>query len=289
MRCIGTADRGYGLGVTTSVWGGSEAAEIGSPVATVTALSTAPVKGLRLQSRDVLQLEAIGATDDRRFFLITEEGRMVNARRLRKLSAVIARYDPERHWLTMLFPDGKAVEGPVQLGQGLAPQFFAREIPASLVVGPWAEALSLYVGRSVRLAMVAGDAPGTDRGFAGAVSLISRATIERLEQEAGHTVDPRRFRMLIEVDGIDAHQEDSWIGRRLQIGGATVLLNGHVGRCIVTCLDPDTGRGDMPTLELLRQYRMDLDTTETLALGVFGAVLTPGVLRRGDVLRLLNR
>ena len=287
-RRIGSADPGYGLGVTTSVWGGSEAAEIGSPVATVTALSTAPVKGLRLQSRDAVQLETIGAVDDRRFFLITDEDRMVNARRLRKLSAVIARYDTERHWLMMLFPDGKAVEGPVQLGHRVTPQFFAREIPVSLVVGPWAEALSLYTGRSVRLVMVADGTPGTDRGFGGAVSLISRATVERLEQEAGHLVDARRFRMLIEVDGIDAHQEDAWAGRRLRIGGATLRFNGHVGRCIVTGLDPDTGRGDMPTLELLRQYRMDLDTTEQLAVGVFGEVLVPGVLRHGDGVVLLD-
>ncbi len=213
---------------------------------------------------------------------------MVNARRLRKLSAVIARYDPVQRWLRMLFPDGSTVEGAVQRGPELTPQFFAREIPVSLVIGPWAEALSLYTGRSVRLVMVADDTPGTDRGFDGAVSLISRATIERLEQEAGHPVDARRFRMLIEVDGVDAHEEDSWVGRRLRIGGATVQFNGHVGRCIVTGLDPDTGRGDMPTLELLRQYRMDLDTSEQLALGVFGEVLIPGALQRGDAAVLLD-
>jgi uncharacterized protein YcbX len=67
-----------------------------------------------------------------------------------------------------------------------------------------------------------------------------------------------------------------------------VRLNGHVGRCIVTGLDPDNGRGDMPTLELLRQYRDHEDTTERLALGVFGEVLVPGVLRRGDPVLLLD-
>ncbi|HWD70057.1 MAG TPA: MOSC N-terminal beta barrel domain-containing protein [Solirubrobacteraceae bacterium] len=274
--------------MTTSVRGGHDAARIGPEVATVTALFTVPVKGLRLQSREALRLETTGAVDDRRFFLITHDDRMVNARRLRMLCNLVAGYDPVSRWLTVLFPDGKAVEGPVQLGQRLSPQFFAREIPASLVIGPWAHALSIYTGRSLRLVMVADDTPGTDRGFEGTVSLISRATIVRLEQEAGQAVDPRRFRMLIEVDGIDAHEEDSWVGRQLQIGGATVLFNGHVGRCIVTGLDPDTGRGDMPTLELLSHYRMQLDTTETLALGVFGGVLAPGLLRRGDPVALVE-
>ena len=262
-------------------------AELGRAVARVTALSTAPVKGLRLQARDALQLSAIGAVDDRRFFLINEDERMVNARRLRKLSAVVARYDPQRRWLSMRFPGGHTVEGTVELGARLSPQFFARQIPVSLVIGPWAEALSAYTRRAVRLVMVAEEMPGTDRGFAGAVSLISRATLARLEQEAGHTVDPRRFRMLIEVDGIEAHEEDLWVGRDVQIGDVTIRVNGHIGRCIVTGLDPDTGRGDMPTLELLRHYRSNAETTEKLALGVFGEVLLPGVLRRGDGVALL--
>jgi hypothetical protein len=251
-------------------------------VACVTALSTAPVKGLRLQSRDGVALDTVGALDDRRFFLITDDDRMVNARRIRKLSAVVARFDPQHGRLSMRFPGGTVAEGTVELGRALRPQFFAREVPVALVSGPWSQALSDYCGRSVRLVMVADGMPGTDRGFAGAVSLISRASVQRLEQQAGHAVDARRFRMLVEVDGIDAHEEDSWVGRRLQLGEATVRLNGHVGRCIVTGLDPDSGRGDMPTLELLRQYREDEDTTERLALGVFGEVLVPGVLRRGD-------
>jgi hypothetical protein len=257
-------------------------------VARVAALATAPVKGLRLQARDALALDTIGAVDDRRFFLITDEDRMVNARRIRKLSAVVARFDPRRDWLSLRFPDGSVAEGFVELGRALRPEFFAREVPVALVSGPWSQALSEYCGRPVRLVMVADGMPGTDRGFAGAVSLISRASIERLEQQAGHAVDARRFRMLIEVDGIAAHQEDGWVGQRLQIGRAVVRLNGHIGRCIVTGLDPDSGRGDMPTLELLRQYRDDEDTTERLALGVFGQVLVPGVLRRGDPVLLLG-
>jgi hypothetical protein len=270
------------------VYQGHDAARTGRPVARIAALATAPVKGLRLQSRDAVRLETIGAVDDRRFFLVTDEDRMVNARRLRKLSAVVAGYDRERHWLAMVFPDGSVVEGEVRPGKAMRPQFFAREVPVSLVVGPWAQALSDYTGRSVRLVMVAEGTPGTDRGFAGAVSLMSRASVERLEQEAQHEVDARRFRMLIEVDGIEAHEEDAWVGRRLQIGAATVRFNGHIGRCIVTGLDPDTGRGDMPTLELLRGYRLGLDTTEQLALGVFGEVRVPAVIRRGDPVLLLD-
>jgi uncharacterized protein YcbX len=94
--------------------------------------------------------------------------------------------------------------------------------------------------------------------------------------------------MLIEVDGVEPHAEDTWIGRRLQVGSAELRFNGHIGRCIVTGLDPDSGRGDMPTLELLRQYRDGLDTTERLAFGIYGEVLAPGTVSRGDQVLLAD-
>lgn len=267
---------------------GAEEARDGQRVAQVTGLATAPVKGLRLQPRDAVALDTIGATDDRRFFLIDHADRMVNARQIRRLSAVVARYDPARRRLALTFPDGTRVEGEIELAEPLTPRFFSRRIPASLVHGPWAAALTRYTRREVRLVMVADDTPGTDRGRRGAVSLMSGASVAHLEGRVGHAVDPRRFRMLIEVDGVHAHAEDAWVGRRLRIGQATVRFHGHVGRCIVTGLDPDTGRGDMPTLELLRHYRSGLATTEKLPFGIFGEVLIPGVLRRGDDVRLLD-
>ena len=55
--------------------------------ARVAALATAPVKGFRLQSRETLELDHLGAVDNRRFFLINEDDRMVNSRRVRKLNA----------------------------------------------------------------------------------------------------------------------------------------------------------------------------------------------------------
>jgi hypothetical protein len=188
----------------------------------------------------------------------------------------------------MTFPDGNVVEAEVALADTVSTGFFSSELPAVIVRGPWAAAISEFTGRDLRLVTVAQDSPGTDRGRRGTVSLISRGSVERLEEVAGHPVDSRRFRMLIEVDGTEPHAEDAWVGHRVQIGEALLQINGNVGRCIVTVLDPDTGRGDMSTLELLREFRSDADTTEKLALGVYGEVLVPGVLRRGDPVVLVD-
>ena len=90
----------------------------------------------------------------------------------------------------------------------------------------------------------------------------------------------------MEVDGPPAHGEDAWLGRRLQMGEATVRIAGHVGRCIVTTRNPDSDLVDLPTLDLLRSYRTGAATTEPLAFGVYGAVLEPGTVRIGDEISL---
>lgn len=253
-----------------------------SAVARVRALSTTPVKGFGLGARDRVFVGPHGVTENRRFFLIDERGRMLNGKQIGALSSVAASWDEESGELVMTLPGGEVVAGTVVLGEELPVRFYSRETLARLVVGPWAEVLSPHSGRDLRLVMGAPGDTAVDRGIAGAVSLVSRASIERLERLAGRDVDPRRFRMLVEVAGVEAHGEDRWVGQRVRIGDALVLLHGHVGRCLVTGQDPDTGVPDMPTLELLRSYRHGLDTTEPLAFGVYGEVLEPGAVRLGD-------
>jgi uncharacterized protein YcbX len=114
--------------------------------------------------------------------------------------------------------------------------------------------------------------------------LISTGSLRRLAEQGGcDDVDPRRFRMLIEVDGLDAHAEDAWVGSAIRIGEhARVRFEGHVGRCLITSRDPVTGVIDLPTLDILGEYRRDLDTTEPLPFGIYGRVLEPGTVRLGD-------
>ncbi len=180
------------------------------------------------------------------------------------------------------------VRAPVALGPLIDTRFFSRPAQARLVAGPWAEALSDLAGQPLRLvAPDPGGRIGVDRGRAGAVTLISRASLARLAAVAGaDAVDARRFRMLIEVDGPPAHAEDAWIGRRLRVGGALIRVRGHVGRCLVTTRDPDTGRVDLPVLDLLRSYRSGLETTEPLAFGVYGEVIESGRVACGDPVTL---
>jgi uncharacterized protein len=254
-------------------------------VITVTGLSVTAVKATRLQTADEIRLGPDGADGNRRFFLIDDRGRMVNAKILGQLQTVVASFDGDR--LKMTFPDGRVVEDVVSTGDEVQTRFFSRARRARIVEGPWSGALSALCGRGLRLVEADGDGAAVDRGRLGAATLISRASLRRLADAAGTAgVDERRFRMLIEIDGVEAHEEDAWVGRRTRVGEALIAWGGHVGRCLTTSRDPDNGKVDLPTLDILRDYRGRCDTTEPLPFGIYGAVIEPGVVRVGDPVSL---
>ena len=88
--------------------------------------------------------------------------------------------------------------------------------------------------------------------------------------------------MLFGVEGVAAHEEDSWLGHRIRVGEATIVPRGNVGRCVVTTRDPNTGERTLDTLGVLAAYRGEVDTTEPLPFGVWGEVAEPGCVRLGD-------
>ncbi len=223
-------------------------------------------------------LDERGAAGDRRFFLIDDRGRMQNGKQLGKLQQIVTTF--EGGLLTLAFPDGCVVSAPVEHGDEVTAKFYAHTVTGPLVPGPFSEAVSEFVGRQLQL-VAAGSA--VDRGAAGAVSLVSGGSLRRLaEQGEVDSVDSRRFRMLIEVDGVAAHAEDAWLGVKLEVGEAVLRFDGHVGRCLITARDPDTGEPTLPTLDLLRNYRSEVESTEPLPFGVYGRVLRGGVVRVGD-------
>jgi uncharacterized protein YcbX len=249
--------------------------------ATVTALQTTPVKGLRVVARETIELGASGVEEDRRFYLVDERGRMVNGKQLAELNEVVATLGDDV--LELAFADGTRVSGPVALGEEtLHTSFFSRPTPARELLGDFGPALSEHVGRVLRV--VEGvHRKALDRGRGGAASIISRASLDAIERLAGQPVDARRFRMLVEVDGLsEAHEEDTWVGQTVRVGAALVRVRGHVGRCLITQRHPESGVTDIPMLDLLRSYRGGLDTTEPLAFGVYGEVLEPGRIAVGD-------
>jgi uncharacterized protein YcbX len=254
----------------------------------VTSITYAPVKGLGLVHVDEVDLELTGIRENRRFHLIDDDGRLINGKFAGTLVQVAATAGRDGESLSLRFPDGSVQDGPVTLGNGVETNFYGRPVAGRLVNGTFAEALSVHAGRSLRLVRVDEPGAGSDRGVDGAVSAVSRGSLEAFAKAAAEeSVDGRRFRMLFELDGIAPHGEDAWAGRRVAIGDAVVRIHGLVGRCAVTSQNPDTGVPDLSTLRVIRKYRSEIETDEPLPFGVWGGVEVPGVIRIGDAVEAL--
>lgn len=250
-------------------------------MARVARISIAPVKALGLVHLDEVYLGERGVAGNRRFWLIEPDGRLVSNKRHGALMKIRPSWDEETRELALTFPDGTTVAGTVELGDEVFEQeMYKHPIRSRHVVGPWEAALSEYAGLQLTLLWAEEGAP--DRLHAGTATLVSRESVARLADVAGEEqLDPRRFRMLFDIEGVEAHAEDAWIGTHVRVGDATLHVHGDVGRCAITTLDPDTGLPTVDTLKALASYRRE-GRKEPLPLGVYASVVVPGRVRVGD-------
>ena len=104
--------------------------------ARVSWISLTPVKATMLHLVDEADLRESGVLGDRRFYFVTERGRLVSNKDHGPLQLVRAEYDAESDALSLRFPDGDVVEGEVGRGAEIETVFHKRPRTARLVVGP---------------------------------------------------------------------------------------------------------------------------------------------------------
>jgi uncharacterized protein YcbX len=252
----------------------------------VARLSIAPVRSLGLEHPDEVELTETGVLEDRRFYVIDEAGRLVDLLIASDMVRVKAHTDPEATTLRMTFPDGTVAEDAVRLGEPVETPIHGRTGVGHVVIGPWGAALEPYAGRRVRI--VRCDRPGGTR-IANAVSLISDGSLRELAGRAGRDgVDARRFRMLLQIEGAEAHEEDAWIGGRIGVGTAVLGITKPDARCAITTQNPETGVRDLDTLRTIIAYR-GLREGHKADFGVLGEVEVRGRVAVGDEVVVIER
>lgn len=260
----------------------------------VARLSIAPVRALGLQHPESIDVTDMGVANDRRFYLVDDKGRIVDRLLAGSLVQVSAETNPEATWVRMTFPDGTVLQDEVRLAEPVRTEVYGRVAIGHVVDGPWAAALEPLAHR--RVLLVRCDHPGGTRIREGetqvrnAVSLVSDGSLRELARQLGvPAIDGRRFRMLIELEGVAAHEEDTWIGESVAVGSAVLSITKPDARCAITTQEPDTGERDLDTLRTLIRYRgfRAGDPERKIDFGVLGEVLQPGTIRLGDEIIVL--
>jgi uncharacterized protein YcbX len=255
-------------------------------VSSVARISCTPVRTFRLDHPGEIALGPDGFDRNRRFLLVNADGERLRSSATSWPIVLRAEFDPQAETLRVVFPGGEVHEASA-LGSGerLTPQVGEQRVAATAVPGPWEPGLAELAGHPVRIARL--ERPLDAFGLHHPVTLVSDGSLRALSELAGGSVDARRFRMLFELAGCDAHEEDGWNGRRLRIGEAVVRVGGPVARCAFTTRHPETGARDLDTLRLIASYRGRRGDDGAILFGVYADVERPGLVRVGDAAELI--
>jgi uncharacterized protein len=241
-----------------------------------------PVKGLSAEALEVAEVETGGVIPwDRAFALAQGDAgfdpdrpdwrpkqnfmcQMENAR-IAKLRAF---FEPRSGMLTLRAPDGAGLtanaltqDGRAQIGVFLA-GFLGEEARGT-----------------PRFHYVPGHVFGDHRRPV--VSLIGLASVRDYEARMEARRHRRRFRANIWFSGATPWAELEWVGRQVQLGGATLRVLKRIPRCPATEVNPITAERDARPVAELRALYGHAD------LGVYAEVIEGGRFAIGDAVELL--
>jgi len=262
-------------------------------VRAVARISITPVKATALAHVDHVHLGPDGVEENRRFYFVDPSGALVSGPQHGRLIQIRSSWDPTTQVLELAFPDGSVVRDAADIvaEEQLTTNFFRRMVGGHEVIGPFSEAVSEWYGQPLR--MVRTDRPGEGADVR-PLTLMSTASAAALAESSGSELPLRtaRFRLLFELDGCAAFEEDTWEGRLLRLGGANgsgavIRMGGQIPRCAVTTYDPDTGVRDFGTLHAITALR-GVNDHGKLPFGVYADVAEPGTVSIGDPAELAD-
>jgi uncharacterized protein len=173
-----------------------------------------PVKGLRGEALERLEIAAAGIPGDRAVRVADDRGTVTGRRKQRMIRL------------------------PATLGDGgeplVAGEHWTTEAAATAVREVAGEGASLVAA---------------DGGHAFDAAPILVVTDGGLAQ-LGY--DRRRFRPNIVIEGVDGAAEQDWVRGRVRVGDALLFVEEGCERCVITTIDPDTTAVDPDVLRRAR-------------------------------------
>ena len=108
------------------------------------------------------------------------------------------------------------------------------------------------------------------------ISLINNQSIKDFKNKTNHEIETQRFRGNIFVDGIEAWEERSWIGKIIKINNISFKVEKNIPRCVAINLKPNTDDNSLNLLQSLKKNYNHFD------MGIYLTALDGGQLNIGD-------
>lgn len=236
--------------------------------ATIASLHCYPVKSAHGVDLLQAQLTPRGIADDRRWMLVTPQGRFLSQRELSRMALIRPTLSSDA--LTLEAPDMSALQVPLQQPHRVVPvEVWKHECPA-LDEGDAAAAwLAEVLQRECRLVQFDPQHRRlSSRDWTGSIEaenrfsdgfpllVIGRASLDDLNSRLSRPIPMNRFRPNIVLEGIGPYEEDEI--DELYTDELRLRIVKPCTRCKITTTDQETGQldGDEP-LRTLKTYRYD--------------------------------
>jgi len=120
----------------------------------------------------------------------------------------------------------------------------------------------------------------------GQITLHSRESLAAVASAVGDAdLSELRFRSNIAIEGLEAWEEQKWVGRNIRIGEVMFEVVTPKGRCLATQANPHTGERDLAILKTLVGSFNQEKPTFAIGMVTCGA---GGKIRVGDKVSLLD-
>lgn len=116
------------------------------------------------------------------------------------------------------------------------------------------------------------------------IQLVTDASVEKLKEIWGKSVDYRRFRpnLFISLKEKIPFVEEEWFGRRVKIGKhVEIELTRHCERCMIITVNPENAERDPSLLKTVVKEREN-------HFGVYASVIKTGEIHVGDEVLLVE-
>jgi uncharacterized protein YcbX len=180
-----------------------------------------------------------------------------------RLATLTSEFDVAEHILTLKRQGRQVAKGNLsqQIGRTLIEQFLTAYLKDDLQTPP---------------KIIGGGTETFTDARKPLLSIINLETLRDIERVSRQTIDTRRMRGNLYVDGLPAWAEFDMIDTEITAGTARLKVVARIDRCAATHVNPDSGERDLQLTRFLQGGFGHLDC------GVFAKVIEGGEVRPGD-------
>ena len=108
------------------------------------------------------------------------------------------------------------------------------------------------------------------------ISLINNKSIEDFKNKINQEIEIQRFRGNIYINGIDAWEEQNWIGKIIKINDISFKVEKKIPRCVAINLKPNSDDKSLNLLQSLKKNYNHID------MGIYLTALNDGQINTGE-------